>query len=473
MRRLQTQGEGHCTGDRIHAFLEQIFDEAGEAQLIWVTLPCPYMRLSDVQRHLPPEATGYVYQPSRSGGFSATGAVRRFDAGPTERLQQLRTWAHDVFRHTAAASWEGIPATNPTLVGGMAFAGAAEREPDWETFGNGVFVLPRWLYNAEGLLPTLSRAIDPRVESASDVADQIAQVLDILEDLSGTTPPPVDRETDLSLDAVDQQPFEVWSKLIDDIHHAIAHDGFDKLVAARRAEIHRDEPFDALTVFDRLELEYPHCNLFAIRHGEATFVGATPENLFVKKGREIVTHALAGSVLLEGDSAEAAQNAKEHLLRSRKDRQEHDLVVQRIVEALEPKSVRLGHPQIPNVIRVRNIMHLNTPVRALLSDDTHSTELVEALHPTPAVGGLPKWPAVDWIQEHEPGDRGWYTGTLGWFDAADHAEFAVAIRCGVVRGQTASLYAGAGVVADSTADSEYRETALKQQPMLRALGVTV
>jgi isochorismate synthase EntC len=125
----------------------------------------------------------------------------------------------------------------------------------------------------------------------------------------------------------------------------------------------------------------------------------------------------------------------------------------------------------PEVLKLRNILHINTPFEARVRPTTHVTELLEALHPTPAVGGVPGRAAQAWIVEHERHERGWYTGPVGWFDSRGDAEFAVAIRCGVLAGTQAHLYTGAGVVLDSNHSAEYAETALKQLPMLRALGV--
>jgi isochorismate synthase EntC len=98
-------------------------------------------------------------------------------------------------------------------------------------------------------------------------------------------------------------------------------------------------------------------------------------------------------------------------------------------------------------------------------------DLVDALHPTPAVGGVPTASALDWIATHEPAPRGWYAGPVGWFDAAGDGEFAVALRSGLLVGNRAYVYAGAGIVAESDADAEYAETDLKQRALLGALGV--
>ncbi len=92
------------------------------------------------------------------------------------------------------------------------------------------------------------------------------------------------------------------------------------------------------------------------------------------------------------------------------------------------------------------------------------------LHPTPAVGGFPREEAVRLIREHEGLDRGWYAGPVGWVDGRGEGEFVVGIRSALVQGNMATLYAGCGIVRDSDPESEYRESVLKLQPMLSALG---
>ncbi len=116
------------------------------------------------------------------------------------------------------------------------------------------------------------------------------------------------------------------------------------------------------------------------------------------------------------------------------------------------------------------MLHLHTPVVGELARPVHVLDLVEALHPTPAVGGLPRAEALAWIAAREGGDRGWYAGPVGWFDGHGDGEFAVAIRSALLAGDRARIYAGAGVVADSNAEAELAETELKQRAMLSALG---
>ena len=157
------------------------------------------------------------------------------------------------------------------------------------------------------------------------------------------------------------------------------------------------------------------------------------------------------------------------MMASSKEREEHQLVVQAILKALEPFCDSLRSAPEPSVRELPNVLHMQTPIEGHLRDSTHILSLVQALHPTPAVGGVPTNEAIQWIVEHEALARGWYSAPVGWTDAAGDGEFVVALRSGLLRDGKAWVYAGAGIMADSDPDAEYAETELKMQALLGAL----
>ena len=122
------------------------------------------------------------------------------------------------------------------------------------------------------------------------------------------------------------------------------------------------------------------------------------------------------------------------------------------------------------MLKIRDIQHLYTPVEGQLNEDATILQLVKYLHPTPALGGVPREQALEMIRTYEPMNRGMYAAPIGWLDADGNGEFAVAIRSAALVEDKAYLYAGGGIVADSEAQSEYEETLVKFRPMLRALG---
>jgi isochorismate synthase len=202
--------------------------------------------------------------------------------------------------------------------------------------------------------------------------------------------------------------------------------------------------------------------------GDATFLGASPELLVGVSHRVVRAQGLAGSAP-RGASAEADEELGRALLHSAKDRIEHEIVVRALREGLAPLTDDVRAPNQPGLLRLPNIQHLATEVRASARAGTDVLALVERLHPTPAVCGWPTADARRVIAEHERFDRGWYAGPVGWVDAAGDGEFAVALRSALVRGARAWLFAGAGIMGDSQPGDELAEIGLKFRPLTGAL----
>jgi isochorismate synthase len=244
-----------------------------------------------------------------------------------------------------------------------------------------------------------------------------------------------------------------------------------KVVLAREERVISPLPFSAIGTLARLRDFDPTATIFAMQSGASWFVGATPERLVrLDRGRVDVT-CLAGSIGI-GDTDEEREALAMQLLASEKDRNEHEIVVESTLAALrEVCDLVQRDTGTPRVIVARSVQHLATPVTGRLNAEGQVLDLVARLHPTPAVGGFPRDGALDVIRELESIDRGWYAGPFGWTDLDGAGEFSVAIRSALLRGTTASVFAGCGIVADSDPEAEFVETCLKMRPMLAALSV--
>ena len=249
-----------------------------------------------------------------------------------------------------------------------------------------------------------------------------------------------------------------------------------KVVLARSLLLRADAPIDVARVLQRLRAD-PSVTVFAVPlpgslPGAArTLVGATPELLIDKSGSRLVSQPLAGSAARSHEPA-ADRAAAEELLRSDKDRREHETVVEWIADRLAPFCLDLRVPASPSLVSTRSVWHLATRVEGTLRDDTMpSIALAEVLHPTPAVCGVPRDAATAVIGRYECFDREYFTGAVGWCDARGDGRWMMAIRCGEVVGATARLYAGAGIVAGSEPASEGAETSIKFRALLDALDV--
>lgn len=454
--------------DRAHTVIADGFAALREHAAVAVSLRVPTAPL-DVFLSALDEPTKVAWLPPDGPAAAGVGEAWRFDLSGTDGLPRLRSEIDGLFGRMARRPTEAPAPPAPRLFGGLAFAPGASRGAPWDAFGDGSFVLPRWTYFREGDLAWVTVVLTAR-DDAGEIQRRFSALREALG--SGEEGPLLrtaagDRHTA----EVDQLDPERWAARIEAIRRVIANGAFEKLVAARRAEARFAGPIDPLEVLRNLDRDYPDCTRFLVSRSGTAFIGATPERLFSKRGARLLTVALAGSI---GAGSDADSNALqgEKLLASAKDRREHALVVREITRSLAPLTDALSHPPEPRIRRVRSLLHLETPFEGTMAPRATALEVLEAMHPTPAVGGIPRPEAMAWIMREEESPRGWYTGPVGWIDADGDAELVVAIRCGVVSGASAHVFSGAGIMADSDPASEYEETRLKQQPLLRALGLS-
>ena len=250
-----------------------------------------------------------------------------------------------------------------------------------------------------------------------------------------------------------------------------------KVVLARTLELELSQAIDPLALTRRLAAD-PAVATFLIDLSawsgvaDHSFLGATPELLVSRRGRRVVSHPLAGSAARLPDAA-ADRAAGESLLGSDKDRREHRMVVEDILDRLAPYCSQLSTPEGTALRSTRTMWHLGTRIEGRLkgADMPSAAGLAALLHPTPAVGGYPREAALEAIRELEGQDRGFYAGAIGWAEGSGDGDWYVALRCAEIRSRRVLLHAGAGIVAGSDAEAEVEETSAKFRAMLVALGV--
>jgi menaquinone-specific isochorismate synthase len=441
------------------------------ADFLSITLQAPTDAAEKFLRLVPRE-DGFLWRSPSGEQFAGGGVAGAVTVGGADRFDQLGRLVPEFFTRVASLAY-GRPAPPPVLVGGAAFAPGVPPIEPWEEFTVDAFVLPRWGYRrlggAASITLTVSRDQLGTTERVNSIIDEARTLTRAFEYESATS---LIERIDLAKATVHHLGAAEWTAYIDAIHAAIASGDYQKIVAARRCVIRLQRSLEDTGFMARVFAAYPDCTHFAIRRDRSTFLGATPETLFRKRGRTLETHALAGTTRIPDDPRTESSRDVAALQSSQKDLDEHRLVVERICSELRPLTKRIQYTKTPSTRQVRNLIHLQTPISGELHESTSAFHLLSALHPTPAVGGFPAREAAEWITQNEPLERGWYTGTVGWIDANGDSEIAVAIRCGVLTEQRAYIFAGAGIVAASTAAAEYAETGGKMGPILRALGVT-
>jgi isochorismate synthase len=366
------------------------------------------------------------------------------------------SWARSWPRVTHPSADPTMAERMPLVVFGHAFAAGAAAEEPWSDHGDGRAISPRWTYLREG-----ERAVLVFTAAQDAWPGRAALAAAELETLLATP----SRRTDRAAGRVEIDPSSpaAFHDRVEAARAAIGRGSLTKVVCSRRASVSAEQDLDPTELLERLA---PSTALrFLVRRGSSVLVGATPERLFRKEARRVSTEALAGT------RAEGTTLSEQALLASAKDNAEHAPVVEAIVARLCQLGAAVRADASPRLKRAANVVHLRTAIEAELPEHTSAVALLDALHPTPAVGGTPREAAEAFIRAHEP-PRGWYSGPLGWVDARGDADVHVMLRCGVLRGARAWVFAGGGIVASSDPHAEYAETELKMAPLLRALGVS-
>ncbi len=280
------------------------------------------------------------------------------------------------------------------------------------------------------------------------------------------TPLPADSDVDPgAVSVVATRRTADWCAALVDGRERIRAGVLNKFVLARELRVSWERPVPRQVVLSRLRSAYPTCYITSI----GPMVGASPELLLSRRGDIVRTRPLAGTAPRSPDPTTDARLAAS-LLASTKDREEHRFVIDMLHDTLLPWCSYLDSEPEPSVVGMANVQHLATYLEGRLSSPAASVvELVQAIHPTPAVGGTPNDVALEVIAELEQADRGAYAGPAGWVDARGNGDWVVGIRSAELTDTSARVFAGVGVVADSEPDAELAETRAKFQAILSAL----
>lgn len=404
-----------------------------------------------------------VWQPGDGPTIASAGAAVTITARGPDRIDTVRSAATDIFT-AMDVDRETPPTTRPRLIGGLAFHPNHTPKEPWTGFPAALFVLPRVQ------LTQSKRGSHLTVNAYGPQADPTAVETALKEAHTAlTTRSPTPPSQPPGVTGIERVPSrDAWKRGVETALSRITEGTLQKVVLAQSLRANLNNPIHPPSILEVLGDQYPDCYRFLFAPTEtATAIGATPERLISRRGRTIETEALAGSIG-RGETPTADEGLARSLIESPKDQHEQALVVDTIRYQLEPLAVSITTGD-QRVRRLASVQHLQTPIRGRLDSDIHILSLVDALHPTPAVGGLPPDAAQQTIRQAESFDRGWYAAPIGWFDARGNGEFAVAIRSAITAHQTATLYAGAGIVADSEPATEWEEVQLKYRPILDAL----
>ena len=353
----------------------------------------------------------------------------------------------------------------PVMFGGFSFDPLKAKTTLWSKYADSLFHIPKYMLTILKGQTFLTTNI---VCTPNDDFTLFEKVIKERIQLLSSPVQDFNRNSAKLLHTKEIAPLQ-WKQSVDDVALGLKTGSLKKVVLARELRLVFDKQIHSELILENLYNQQRESFIFVFESNGDCFIGATPERLVKKHGNRVFSTCLAGSIK-RGKTATEDESLGQTLLNDQKNLIEHGFVVEMIKAALEESCEEIILPDKPQLMKIRDIQHLYTPVIGKCQKDASLLLLVERLHPTPALGGLPKQEAVEKIREVEELDRGFYAAPLGWVDYQGNGEFAVSIRSGLIQGKEASLFAGCGVVVDSDSESEYLETSLKFTPMLRALG---
>jgi menaquinone-specific isochorismate synthase len=339
---------------------------------------------------------------------------------------------------------------------GFAFAPGGPRSPEWDGFPAATVVVPKvavWRQDGRSWL-----------HLAVPAGEGPEPVLETAGALRRPGPPAVPAGAG---PAQPLPPLREWAARVAEAVATVRSGMPAKVVLARARRVPLERAARPFDVVAALRDRSPGCHAYGWQRGTAALVGASPELLVARVGRRFEARPLAGSAR-RGTGPEEDRRLGDALLADPKERAEHAFVVEEVCTHLAPLADTLHRPPAPRLERLPTVQHLATSIVG--TTGARLLALVDALHPTAAVAGVPRPEALAQIEAMEGLDRGWYAGGVGWGEPGGNGEAAVALRCALLRGKEALVYAGAGIVAGSDPASEAAETELKMRPLLELFG---
>ncbi|WP_239254248.1 isochorismate synthase [Listeria ilorinensis] len=405
----------------------------------------------------------YWQNPDKTLKMAGLGVTKQFLADQTkdayvelaERVQRLK-------RDTVTNAT--VKETGPLYFGGFSFDPERETDKEWQSFKDGLFYLPLFMIterqDAQYLTVNFPVYIDDDYSKCEAVCKQWEKIMNS----------PLPKLEIDSLAAVQElEPEHFLASAREVIELIQGSKEIHKVVLSRRMGMRFTSQVDSGAILEQMLATQENSYFFVLENGSAVFFGATPERLVSLADGELHSSCVAGSAP-RGESEEQDEKLGQALLKDGKNLREHHFVVEMIEATFKRFANELSLSSEPVLLKNRDIQHLYMNIHAKVHPETNLLEVVEALHPTPALGGLPQKLALAVIRMKEKNDRGFYGAPIGFIDADFEGEFAVAIRSGLIIDAMGILFAGCGIVADSVPEEELKETKIKFQPMLRVLG---
>ena len=463
-------------------------DELGRPQVLSISLCVRHIDPLTVLFSARDSHDSHAYFEHPAGNVAVTGIGTAWQAtanGP-QRFREIRDAACSLLADAVHAGDTNAPFAGPHFFTAFTFEEEAGERVHGDSFPAAGVFLPCWqVSHRDGAYTAVANVLVNEKTPLEAAADRILAAHKRFRDFEYA-----DGETKCAaaeapkvMPREDVQAVELggdWHR--DGVERALelaASGAVQKVVLARTWRARSPVPFETGRALEHLREYFPACHTFSFSFSgeekkDGVFIGATPERLAGLDGGWLRTEAIAGTAPRGGHAVDDARIGA-GLLRDDKEQREHEAVIADILARLEPLGIKARTDGPARLVSLSNVLHLRTPISACHPPGVHLLDVAAALHPTPAVGGVPREVAVRFIAANEPVRRGLFSGLLGWFDASGEGNLLVGLRSAWVyeNGCEARLYAGSGIVAGASPGREALETVAKARAMAQALGVSI
>ncbi len=432
-----------------------------------ITLGIPVVDPLQVIHHLmqPNELHFYVENREDGRAIAAINTTLTHQSEGNQRFATAQQFTQNWLQHLITEA-EHLPWAMPQFFSNFTFF---DQEPT-SCFAPATVFLPQWqIIRSHEQCALVANFLVDFQSNSDQIANKVWQQFQTVSKLQHDCLIFANILSPLDLGKTEQWQTDRFRSAVVAALESIQNQQLHKLVLAHAVDVRSPLPFQWAHSLHNLRQRHPDCTVFSVGNGKGqSFIGASPERILSIHNHQLVTDALAGSSPRGRSAVEDAELAQ-RLMSSDKERREHQVVVDFIVQRLVHLGLQPTFANSPIILPLSNIQHLHTPIHAAVPNHIHPLEILASLHPTPAVAGMPRETACQQIRQYENFGRSLYAAPLGWLDAQGNAEFIVGIRSALLDGHCARLYAGAGIVEGSDPDRELAEIKLKFQTLLQAL----
>lgn len=422
--------------------LEKVESDSGYSN---ISLNCPNLDLINLLSYVEGTPLGYFKSRTGNSEILGIGHVAKFFENEKKEVEKL------LFSNSSLKFFTC-----------MRFNHEQEPAAEWKAFSGFAFVLPMvsWIKENNNCFLEINfpNAIAKNLEERSNFILALEGFLNLSSGFSPLA------ETFVFDHHLDTPSRDSWNTTIDKCLDHLEQSSLDKVVLARKRILNLSS-FNAVSYFQKLSSQSENCFLFFFKLNDGkAFFSITPELLFHKVAKNITLDSLAGT-RKRGQSSQEDQLLERELKSSKKDLTEHRIVSREIHDLLVEICETIGTPLMEGILKQRHVQHLHTIFSGILNEDLGIFEIIEKIHPTPAVNGYPRRPAKELIKQLEDFDRGLYAAPIGII-SQESCELAVGIRSALLHDNQLHIYGGAGIITGSTAEKEWDETSNKMKNFL-------